>query len=97
MGPLLVCSSSVVLGSLPTVPRTYVSPRSALVMAKSLLTLLLLVSALTAKAALAGRLTAMLPLLVVRTLGEEHLLQKELPGYAAYMRRVRWRFCPGVW
>lgn len=35
--------------------------------------------------------------LIFRTLHEETVLQAELEGYAEYMRRVRWRFIPGVW
>ncbi|MFK0088686.1 methyltransferase family protein [Pseudomonas sp. NPDC090755] len=50
-----------------------------------------------------GSLWALLPaalaaaLLVVRTAWEDRLLQAELPGYAGYARRVRWRLVPGVW
>jgi protein-S-isoprenylcysteine O-methyltransferase Ste14 len=36
-------------------------------------------------------------LLVVRTSWEDHLLQGELPGYADYGRRTRYRLLPGVW
>ncbi len=36
-------------------------------------------------------------LLVVRTALEDRTLQRELPGYADYARRVRWRLAPGVW
>jgi protein-S-isoprenylcysteine O-methyltransferase Ste14 len=32
-----------------------------------------------------------------RAVGEERKLQRELPGYADYMTRVRWRLIPGVW
>jgi protein-S-isoprenylcysteine O-methyltransferase Ste14 len=35
--------------------------------------------------------------IVVRTALEDRTLQAELPGYAAYARRVRWRLAPGVW
>lgn len=35
--------------------------------------------------------------LIFRTLHEEKVLKAELEGYADYMRRVRWRFIPGVW
>ena len=34
---------------------------------------------------------------VVRTALEDRTLQKELEGYAAYARRVRYRLLPGVW
>lgn len=32
-----------------------------------------------------------------RAVHEERMLRTELPGYADYARRVRWRFAPGVW
>ena len=32
-----------------------------------------------------------------RAIGEERVLEKELDGYEAYARRVRWRLAPGVW
>jgi protein-S-isoprenylcysteine O-methyltransferase Ste14 len=28
---------------------------------------------------------------------EERTLQRDLPGYDAYMRKVRWRLMPGIW
>lgn len=36
-------------------------------------------------------------IIAARIRGEERLLMRELPGYAAYMQRVRWRLIPGVW
>ena len=36
-------------------------------------------------------------LLVVRTALEDRTLQAELPGYAEYATRVRFRLIPGVW
>jgi protein-S-isoprenylcysteine O-methyltransferase Ste14 len=36
-------------------------------------------------------------LLVLRTVWEDRTLQAELPGYAAYAQRVRYRLIPGVW
>ena len=36
-------------------------------------------------------------LLVIRTIWEDRTLQAELPGYAAYAERVRFRLVPGVW
>jgi protein-S-isoprenylcysteine O-methyltransferase Ste14 len=36
-------------------------------------------------------------LVVVRLVLEERLLRRELPGYAAYAERVRYRLVPGVW
>ena len=50
-----------------------------------------------------GALWALVPaaltiiLTVVRTALEDRLLQAELPGYAEYARRTRWRLLPGVW
>lgn len=35
--------------------------------------------------------------LILRTSWEDRLLQAELPGYAGYARRVRWRLLPGLW
>jgi protein-S-isoprenylcysteine O-methyltransferase Ste14 len=35
--------------------------------------------------------------LVVRTALEDATLQKELPGYAEYAQRTRYRLIPGVW
>ena len=36
-------------------------------------------------------------LLILRTALEDRTLQAELPGYAAYAQRVRFRLLPGVW
>ena len=50
-----------------------------------------------------GSLWGLLPaglaaaLLVVRTVLEDRLLQRELPGYRDYAGRVRYRLIPGVW
>ena len=50
-----------------------------------------------------GSLAALLPtavgaaLFALRTAREDATLQAELPGYAEYARRVRWRLLPGVW
>jgi protein-S-isoprenylcysteine O-methyltransferase Ste14 len=35
--------------------------------------------------------------LLRRTAVEDRMLRAELPGYADYVRRVRWRLLPGVW
>jgi protein-S-isoprenylcysteine O-methyltransferase Ste14 len=44
---------------------------------------------------------AIVPLMIAgiapRAVFEERLLQRELPGHAEYMKRVRYRFIPGVW
>ena len=40
---------------------------------------------------------AILPVLVFRTLNEEKVLQRDLPGYTDYMQRVRYRIIPAVW
>ena len=39
----------------------------------------------------------MVLLMVRRTLNEERMLARALPGYADYMRQVRSRIVPGVW
>jgi len=50
-----------------------------------------------------GSLWAVVPalivvvLLLVRTYLEDVTLQRELPGYAEYARKVRYRLVPGVW
>ena len=36
-------------------------------------------------------------LFVLRTALEDRTLERELPGYAAYMQRTRYRLFPGVW
>jgi protein-S-isoprenylcysteine O-methyltransferase Ste14 len=38
-----------------------------------------------------------LPFLLYRAVTEDRVLQAELPGYADYARRVRWRLVPGIW
>ena len=35
--------------------------------------------------------------LVPRVLNEEKVLKEGLPGYEAYMQKVRWRLIPFVW
>lgn len=37
------------------------------------------------------------PVLAWRILDEEHFLQDNLPGYAGYMQRVRYRLIPYIW
>ena len=45
-----------------------------------------------------GLLVVPLMVLVVpRAVFEERLLKQQLPGYAEYMERVRYRLIPGVW
>lgn len=50
-----------------------------------------------------GSLWALLPALigvvsfVARTREEDATLERELPGYREYKKRVRWRLLPGVW
>lgn len=39
----------------------------------------------------------LVPLLAGRTLGEEGVLHKGLPGYTEYTKRVRWRWVPLIW
>jgi protein-S-isoprenylcysteine O-methyltransferase Ste14 len=36
-------------------------------------------------------------LFVIRTVLEDRTLRDELPGYAGYSERVRYRLLPGVW
>lgn len=40
---------------------------------------------------------ALCGMLAVRLLDEERYLVKELPGYADYYGKVRWRLLPGIW
>jgi protein-S-isoprenylcysteine O-methyltransferase Ste14 len=42
-------------------------------------------------------LVAMFPFLIWRLLDEERLLARDLPGYAEYQSRVRYRLVPFVW
>jgi len=50
-----------------------------------------------------GSLWALIPasivvmLLIIRTYLEDTTLQKELPGYADYTQKVRYRLVPGLW
>ena len=50
-----------------------------------------------------GSLFALIPMafypviIVVRLLDEEALLTKELPGYEAYKKKVKYRLIPFVW
>lgn len=37
------------------------------------------------------------PMLLYRTLGEDRLLRRELPGYEDYAQQVRYRVAPGIW
>jgi len=46
-------------------------------------------------AALIG--VVMMAFVVQRTVREDHLLHEQLPGYAAYAHKVRYRLVPGVW
>jgi protein-S-isoprenylcysteine O-methyltransferase Ste14 len=36
-------------------------------------------------------------LLMCRTILEERLLRRDLPGYEQYVRKTRWRIIPGIW
>ena len=42
-------------------------------------------------------LMLVLPVLAWRLIDEERVLRRDLPGYADYCRRVRYRLIPGVW
>lgn len=46
-----------------------------------------------------GMLPALLilPFIALRILNEEQVLARDLPGYAEYMQKTRWRLLPGVW
>jgi len=44
-----------------------------------------------------GVIVPLIPVLLWRLLDEEKILQKDLPGYRDYMRRVRFRLVPFVW
>jgi protein-S-isoprenylcysteine O-methyltransferase Ste14 len=50
-----------------------------------------------------GSLVALIPVIILgaaliyRTLREEATLVAELPGYAEYRSRTRWRWLPGIW
>jgi len=37
------------------------------------------------------------PLILRRAVREDRMLRAQLPGYADYAGRVRWRVCPGIW
>jgi protein-S-isoprenylcysteine O-methyltransferase Ste14 len=39
----------------------------------------------------------MIPVLIFRILHEEEFLSKELDGYTAYMKKVKYRLIPGIW
>ena len=38
-----------------------------------------------------------LPFLLYRAVTEDRILQRQLPGYADYAQRVKWRLAPGIW
>ena len=38
-----------------------------------------------------------IPILVVRILNEEQVLERDLPGYKEYKQKVRYRLVPGIW
>jgi protein-S-isoprenylcysteine O-methyltransferase Ste14 len=46
-------------------------------------------------AVLPGFLTG--AMMVIRTVFEDRMLQAELPGYAAYANKIRYRLLPGIW
>ena len=39
----------------------------------------------------------MIPILVARLRNEETVLVRDLPGYADYMQRTKYRLVPGIW
>ena len=42
-------------------------------------------------------ITITVPFLLYRVINEDRVLQAQLPGYAEYAQRVRWRLVPGIW
>ena len=42
-------------------------------------------------------LLTIVPILVLRIADEEAMLRRDLPGYAAYCAKVRYRLLPGIW
>jgi protein-S-isoprenylcysteine O-methyltransferase Ste14 len=44
-----------------------------------------------------GLIVPFMPVLLWRLLDEEKILQRDLPGYSEYMRRVRFRLVPYAW
>jgi protein-S-isoprenylcysteine O-methyltransferase Ste14 len=40
---------------------------------------------------------AIIPILVVRILNEEQVLERDLPGYREYKQKARYRLLPGIW
>ena len=40
---------------------------------------------------------AIVPILVVRILNEEEVLERDLPGYKEYKQKTRYRLLPGIW
>jgi protein-S-isoprenylcysteine O-methyltransferase Ste14 len=59
--------------------------------------------AFLAEGMMLGSWLSIVPILVMmadfayRALMEERLLKAELPGYAEYCQKVRFRLCPGIW
>jgi protein-S-isoprenylcysteine O-methyltransferase Ste14 len=39
----------------------------------------------------------LIPVIVLRLLNEEKVLRRELPGYAEYCERTRYRLAPYIW
>lgn len=37
------------------------------------------------------------PILIIRILNEEQVLERDLPGYKEYKQKVRYRLVPGIW
>ena len=40
---------------------------------------------------------AYIPIIVKRIRNEEQVLEKDLPGYSAYMKKVKYRLIPFIW
>jgi protein-S-isoprenylcysteine O-methyltransferase Ste14 len=72
---------------------------SALLTQTQLLPLLLYIFSPLALGSYWGMIPTLLliPLFVSRIHSEENVLTRDLPGYAAYRQKVRYRLLPGVW
>lgn len=42
-------------------------------------------------------LLPLLPIMIIRTLNEETVLKRDLPGYKEYCKKVKYRLIPGIW
>ena len=42
-------------------------------------------------------LLPLFPIMIIRTLNEEEVLKRDLPGYKEYCKKVKYRLIPGIW